>query len=162
MRELSNLVGTLENARSRPEDIEVVRDPVLSDRYFKDSGGACWRENNSSEWNFKLANNAISLWRRPVDAHINAARLPRARFFVSLATLLDAGLHILPMVLLCLEVLLLRNKRLQHSTRRQENGQFVLSNIHSTTVPCMNSWPNRKMPAFRNRLCAVSLRRCAK
>lgn len=50
VRELSTLVGTLENAKSRPEDVQVVRDPVLSDSYFKDSGGRCWRESTNSEW----------------------------------------------------------------------------------------------------------------
>lgn len=45
VRELSDLVGTLENARSRPQDVQIVRDPVLSDRYFTDIDGQCWRKN---------------------------------------------------------------------------------------------------------------------
>lgn len=49
VRELSTLVGTLGNATSRPEDIEVVRDPVLGDSYFQDDDGECWRESKSGE-----------------------------------------------------------------------------------------------------------------
>lgn len=49
VRQLSMLVGKLENTTCRPEDVEVVRDPVLSDSYFTDRGGACWLESNS-EW----------------------------------------------------------------------------------------------------------------
>ncbi|CAM9490254.1 unnamed protein product [Scytosiphon promiscuus] len=47
VRELSALVSELENTRSRPEDVRRVRDPVLSDSYFTDFHGKCWRERNS-------------------------------------------------------------------------------------------------------------------
>ncbi|CAB1098255.1 unnamed protein product [Ectocarpus sp. CCAP 1310/34] len=46
VRELSALVGTLENARSRPQGVKRVRDPVLSDSYFTDVDGKCWRESD--------------------------------------------------------------------------------------------------------------------
>lgn len=44
VRQLSALVGELDNTRSRPEDVGRVRDPVLSDGYFTDFHGKCWRE----------------------------------------------------------------------------------------------------------------------
>lgn len=49
VRELSALVGELDNARSHPEDVKRVRDPVLSDSYFTDIDGKCWRERDC-EW----------------------------------------------------------------------------------------------------------------
>ncbi|CAM9181555.1 unnamed protein product, partial [Hapterophycus canaliculatus] len=44
VRELSALVHELDNTRSRPENVRRVRDPVLSDSYFTDFHGKCWRE----------------------------------------------------------------------------------------------------------------------
>lgn len=46
-RELSAVVGTLDNSRSRPQDVCAVRDPVLSDTYFTDVNGTCWRKDES-------------------------------------------------------------------------------------------------------------------
>lgn len=54
VRELSALVGTLDNARSRPQGVKRVRDPVLSDGYFTDVDGKCWRESDG-EWIIMLA-----------------------------------------------------------------------------------------------------------
>ena len=49
VRELSALVGKLENTTSRPQDVEQVRDPVLSDRYFTDVDGKCWKRRDYCE-----------------------------------------------------------------------------------------------------------------
>lgn len=47
VRALSALVGTMDHARSRSQDVFTVRDPVLSDRYFTDMNGTCWRKDES-------------------------------------------------------------------------------------------------------------------
>lgn len=46
VRELSVLVGALKNARSRLMGVKRVRDPVLSDSYYTDVHGKCWRESD--------------------------------------------------------------------------------------------------------------------
>lgn len=44
MKAFSDLLSTLTNARTTPEEVARVRDPVLSDGYFKDVSGRCWRQ----------------------------------------------------------------------------------------------------------------------
>lgn len=41
---LSELLSILKNARTKPDEVARVRDPVLSDGYFKDISGRCWRQ----------------------------------------------------------------------------------------------------------------------
>lgn len=40
--EMSLVLSKLEAPRVRPQEVARVRDPVLSDDYFKDVDGACW------------------------------------------------------------------------------------------------------------------------
>lgn len=43
---LATLLETLDNPRTRPHDVARVRDPVLSDSYFTDTDGQCWRQDH--------------------------------------------------------------------------------------------------------------------
>lgn len=49
VKAFSDLLSTLSNARTTPEEVARVRDPVLSDGYFKDVSGRCWRQNEGDQ-----------------------------------------------------------------------------------------------------------------
>lgn len=44
VRAFQELLGRLDNPRTRPEDVVRVRDPVLSDDFLRDTEGKCWRQ----------------------------------------------------------------------------------------------------------------------
>lgn len=41
---LAALLETMDHARVQPEEVRTVRDPVLSDNYYSDVDGSCWRK----------------------------------------------------------------------------------------------------------------------
>lgn len=43
LKALSALLDTLDTRRVDPNDVARVRDPVLSDSYYTDKNGTCWR-----------------------------------------------------------------------------------------------------------------------
>ena len=46
--ELSSLLGRLEAPRAKPHEVERVRDPILSDEYFMDVEGTCWKQSEGT------------------------------------------------------------------------------------------------------------------
>lgn len=49
--ELSLVLSKLKEPRVRPQEVARVRDPVLSDDYFKDIDGACWNRSEGTFYN---------------------------------------------------------------------------------------------------------------
>ena len=45
---LSSLLGRLKAPRAKPHEVARIRDPVLSDRYFMDVEGACWKQSEGT------------------------------------------------------------------------------------------------------------------
>ena len=45
---LSSLLSTLEAPRAKPHEVATVRDPVLSDVYYTDVDGACWKQSEGA------------------------------------------------------------------------------------------------------------------
>ena len=45
---LSSWLARLEASRAKPYEVARVRDPVLSDGYFMDVEGACWKQSEGT------------------------------------------------------------------------------------------------------------------
>ena len=68
VKAFSDLLSTLTNARTKPEEVARVRDPVLSDGYFKDVSGRCWRQSLEGDPTAKMllrsivGDRGLTLW----------------------------------------------------------------------------------------------------